>query len=159
MGISRMIVPNPQSSTRSKMMMTIKTSTQKKVMRRGTSRRRGLSSERKTSRLFLESGSPMEKPQVMTQVTMNPRRKLWGLPCMMMVMMSHLYLHHPCVLWQEVTLRLAMMTTLLVMKVKKIYLLMKCKTSKMSTKKCVDAELANTQALERAGSQRSEQQR
>ena len=34
MGISLMIVPNPQSSTRSKMMMTIKTSTQRKVLRK-----------------------------------------------------------------------------------------------------------------------------
>jgi hypothetical protein len=102
MGISPMIVPNLQSSTRSKMMMTIKTSTQRKVKRR-TSRRRGLSRERKTSMLFLKSGSPMENLQVMTQVMMNPRRKLWGLPCMMM--MSHLYLHHLCVSWQEVTPR------------------------------------------------------
>jgi len=71
MGISPMIVPNPQSSTRSKMMMTIITSSQRKVMRRGTSRRRGLSRERKISRLFLESGSPMANPQVM----MIPRRR------------------------------------------------------------------------------------
>ena len=75
MGISHMIVPNPQSSTRSKMMMTIKTNTQRKVMRRMTSRRKGLSRERKISRLFLESGSPMENPQVMIQVMMNPRRR------------------------------------------------------------------------------------
>ena len=34
MSISSMIIPNPQSSTRSKMMMTIKTSTQRKVLRK-----------------------------------------------------------------------------------------------------------------------------
>ena len=75
MGISPMIVPNPQSSTRSKMMMTIITSTQRKVMRRRTSRRKGLSREKKISRLFLENGSPMGNPQVMIQVMMNPRRR------------------------------------------------------------------------------------
>ena len=74
MVISPMIVPNPQSSTRSKMMMTIITSTQRKVMRR-TSRRKGLSREKKISRLFLENGSPMGNHQVMIQVMMNPRRR------------------------------------------------------------------------------------
>ena len=74
MGISPMIVPNPQSSTRSKMMMTIITSTQRKVMRR-TSRRKGLSREKKISRLFLENGSPMGNPQMKIQVMMNPRRR------------------------------------------------------------------------------------
>ena len=38
MSISPMIVPNPQSSTRNKMMMTIITNTQRKAMRRRTSR-------------------------------------------------------------------------------------------------------------------------
>ena len=47
----------------------------RKIMRRRTSRRRGLSRERKTSRLFLVSGSPMGNPQVMIQVMMNPRRR------------------------------------------------------------------------------------
>ena len=75
MGISPIIVPNLQSSTRSKMMMTIKTNTQRKVMRRMTSRRKGLSREKKISRLFLVSGSPMGNPQVMIQVMMNSRRR------------------------------------------------------------------------------------
>jgi len=69
-----MIVPNPESSTKSKMMMTIITSTQRKVMRR-TSRRKGLLREKKISRLFLENGSLMGNPQVMIQVMMNPRRR------------------------------------------------------------------------------------
>ena len=75
MVISPMIVPNPESSTKSKMMMTIITSTQRKVMRRRTSRRKGLSREKKISRLFLENGSPMGNPQMKIQVMMNPRRR------------------------------------------------------------------------------------
>jgi len=57
------------------MMMTIITSTQRKAMRRRTSRRKGLSREKKISRRFLENGSPMENHQVMIQVMMNPRRR------------------------------------------------------------------------------------
>jgi len=55
--------------------MTIKTNTQRKVMRRMTSRRKGLSREKKISRLFLENGSPMGNPQMKIQVMMNPRRR------------------------------------------------------------------------------------
>ena len=75
MSISYMIIPNPQSSTRSKMMMKIKTNTQRKVMRRRTSRRKGHSREKKISRLFFENGSPMGNPQMKIQVMMNPRRR------------------------------------------------------------------------------------
>jgi len=57
------------------MMMTIITSTQRKAMRRRTSRRKGLSREKKISRRFLENGSPMGNSQMMIQVMMNPRRR------------------------------------------------------------------------------------
>jgi len=57
------------------MMMTIITSTQRKAMRRRTSRRKGLSREKKISKLFFENGSPMGNPQMKIQVMMNPRRR------------------------------------------------------------------------------------
>ena len=38
-------------------------------------RRKGLSREKKISRLFLENGSPMGNPQMKIQVMMNPRRR------------------------------------------------------------------------------------
>ena len=101
---SHMIVRSLQSSTRNKKMMTINTRHQRKVMRR-TTRRKGLSQEKRRSRLFLENGSRMVNPQVMTQVMKNPRKRLWGLPCMMMMVMRHLYLQRPCASWQEVTPR------------------------------------------------------
>ena len=104
---SHMIVRSLQSSTRNKKIMTINTSHQRKVMRRRTTRRKGLSQEKRRSRLSLENGSRMVNPQMMTQVMKNPRKRLWGLPCIMMKMMvmRHLYLHHPCASWQEVTPR------------------------------------------------------
>jgi len=100
---SLMIAPNQSSPTKSKKMRAINTSTQGRAMRRKTQARRGLSREKRISRPSLENGSPMAKPQVMIQMMMNPRRQLWESPCMMM--MSHLYLHHQCASWQEVTTR------------------------------------------------------
>ena len=107
MATSHMIIRSLQSSTRNKKMMTINTRHQRKVMRRRTTRRKGLSQENRRSRLSLENGSRMVNPQMMTQVMKNPRKRLWGLPCMMMKMMvmRHLYLHHPCASWQELTPR------------------------------------------------------
>ena len=107
MATSHMIVRSLQNSTRNKKMMTINTRHKRKVMRRRTTRRKGLSQEKRRSRLSLENGSRMVNPQMMTQVMKNLRKRLWGLPCMMMMMMvmRHLYLHHPCASWQEVTPR------------------------------------------------------
>ena len=68
MVISPMIVPNHPSSTRSKKMMAINTSTQRKTMKRKITRRRNLSRGRKKSKLFLESRSPMAKFQVIRSI-------------------------------------------------------------------------------------------
>jgi hypothetical protein len=91
-----MTVPSHQDSTRILKMMAINTSTRRKTMRKVTKIRRSLSRRGNKSRPSLVSGSPMVKPQVM----MIPRRRSRGSPSMMM---NHLYLHHPCVSWQEVT--------------------------------------------------------
>jgi len=98
MVISHMIVRSLQNSTRNKKMVTINTRLQRKIMRRRTTRRKGLSQEKRRSRLSLENGSRMVNPQMMTQVMKNQIKRLWGLPCIMMKMlvMRHLYLHHPC---------------------------------------------------------------
>jgi len=99
--------PEPSKLNKKQKIMTINTSHQRKVMRRRTTRRKGLSQEKRRSRLSLENGSRMVTPQMMTQVMKNQIKRLWGLPCMMMKMMviRHLYLHHPCASWQEVTPR------------------------------------------------------
>ena len=95
--------PEPIKPKKRKKMRAINTSTQGRAMRRKTQARRDLSREKRISRPSLENGSPMAKTQVMIQMIMNPRRQLWESPCMMM--MSHLYLHHQCASWQEVTTR------------------------------------------------------
>src|SRR6185437_1688776 len=76
MATSHMIVRSLQNLTRNKKIMTINTRHQRKVMRRRTTRRKGLSQEKRRSRLFVENGSRMVNPQVMTQVMKNPRKRL-----------------------------------------------------------------------------------
>jgi hypothetical protein len=97
-----MIDPNHQDSTRSMKMRAINTRTRRRTMKKVITRKRSPSRRRNKSRPSLESGSPMAKPQVMIQAMMTPRRRSRGSPSMMM---NHLYLHHPCVSWQEVTPR------------------------------------------------------
>jgi len=95
MVIFHIIVNSPTRSKR----MTINQGT-RRTMTRKITRRRGLSRRRK-SKLSLGSGSPMVRPQATMMMMMTPT-SLWGLLCMRM---NHLYLHHPCASWLEVTPR------------------------------------------------------